>query len=70
MALTTTKAELMALLQDLPDNAEIYVMATMPSVQKAIEAASRTEGKDVFMRIASTNVLRETHGVSLIAYVE
>lgn len=70
MALTATKAQLLALLQDLPDNAEIYVMATKASVDKAVDAASNTAEKDVFLRLAHANVLREANGVSLIAYVD
>lgn len=70
MALTATKAQLLALLQDVPDDAEIYIMATKVSIDKAVEAASRTVEKDVFLRIARSNVLREANGVSLIAYVD
>ena len=70
MARTTTKAQLLALLQDMPDNAEIFVMGTKASVQKAVDAANNTHDKDVFMKIASTKVLREPHGVSLIVHVD
>ncbi|MRX08608.1 hypothetical protein GJ697_12230 [Pseudoduganella sp. FT25W] len=70
MALTTTKAQLLALLQNFPNDAEIYLMATKVSVQKAVKAAGPRADDDVYMRIASTNVLRETKGVSLIAFVE
>lgn len=70
MALTATKAQLIALLQGLPDDAKIFVMATKVSVDKAVEAASRTEEKDVFLRISATNVLREPNGANLIAYVD
>jgi hypothetical protein len=70
MARTTTKAQLLALLKDLPEDAEIYVMGTKESVQKAVDAASMTPEKDVFMKIAPTKVLQESHGVSLIVHVE
>jgi hypothetical protein len=69
MALTVTKAQLLALVQRLPDDAQIYVMVTKESVNKAF-AASRTVEEDEFLRIAKTNVLREANEVSLIAYVE
>ena len=69
MALTITKSRLVDLLKDLPDNAEIYVMATRSSIEKAVAAASHTEEKDVFLRLAA-NVLVETNGVSLVAYVD
>jgi len=39
-------------------------------MDKAVEAATRTEEKDVFLRIVATNVLREPNGVNLIAYVD
>ncbi|GAA0432394.1 hypothetical protein GCM10009094_41210 [Massilia aurea] len=70
MARTTTKAQLLALLHDLPDTAEIFVMGTKASVQKAVNAASNTQDEDVFMKIASTNVLREANSVSLIIHVD
>lgn len=70
MARTTTKAQLLKLLQDLPEDAEIFVMGTKVSIQKAVDAASNTQDKDVFMKIAPTNILREPHGVSLIVHVE
>lgn len=64
------RAQLQAPLQDLPDDAKTYVMATKVSVDKAVEPASRTEEKDVFLRTATTNVLWEPNGVNLIAYVD
>lgn len=70
MTLTVTKADLLKLLKDIPNDAKIYVMATIPSVQKAIETANRTEEKDVFPRIAATNIIPEENGVSLIAYAD
>lgn len=69
MALTITKSRLLDLLKDQPDDAEIYVMATNHSVEKAVVAASHTVEKDVFLRLAA-NVLIETNGVSLVAYVD
>ncbi len=70
MTRTATKAELLALLQNLPDDAEIYVMATKEGAQRAVDATSNTSEKDVFMKIASTNILREVRGISLIVHVE
>lgn len=70
MTRTTTKAQLLTLLQGLPDDAEIFVMGTKVSIQKAVDAASKTQDGDVFMKIASTNLLREAHGASLIVHVE
>jgi hypothetical protein len=56
MALTRTKAQLLILLQDLRDDAKIYAMATKKSVDKAVEAASRTVENGVFLQIATSKM--------------
>jgi hypothetical protein len=70
MAATITKARLLELLKDKPDNAEIYVFTTMRDVQKAVDASNKTPGEDVFFKVSGSNTLSESNGVSLIAYLD
>lgn len=62
---TLTKADLIRALQDVQDDARIYVMATNSVVQMALAGAT-VEPKDVYLGL-SKNTTHELDGIALVA---
>lgn len=62
---TLTKADLIRALQDVQDDARIYVMATNSVVQMALAGAT-VEPKDVYLGL-SNNTTHELDGIALVA---
>lgn len=61
------KSQLLKLLADLPDDANIYVFTKMASADRAVAAAKTTGGDDVQFCLAN-HTMGEANGVSLVAY--
>jgi hypothetical protein len=62
---TVTKAELLRVLEGVPDEAKVYVMATHETACMAIEGA-KVEPRDVYFGL-SANSTQELGGIALVA---
>lgn len=62
---TLTKADLLRALQDVEDDARIYVMATNSVVQMALAGAT-VGTKDIYLGL-SNNTTNEVDGIALVA---
>jgi hypothetical protein len=60
---TATKRDLMEMLKDVPDDANVYVMTSKTGASRAVEAAT---GEDLVFLIGG-NTAFEADGVSLVA---
>lgn len=62
---TLNKKQLLEMLEDIPDDSRIYVMATASVIEMA-QSVSQVEPYDVYLAL-STNVQTENDGISLVA---
>ncbi len=65
---TVTKAQLLKLLADQPDEAEVFVHMKIADAVKAIESAKAGSHDELFLPLRDERIT-EARGISLVAYL-